>query len=75
MGKARAYELQQRPWYKPLRKYVVIEYVEEYKRWGLLAQRMIKDEGKKSKERESVPPFQITIFFGNSSHYNKLYVT
>jgi hypothetical protein len=37
MGKARAYELQQRPWYKLLRKYVVIEYVEEYKRWGLLA--------------------------------------
>jgi len=30
MGKARAYELQQRPWYKPLKKHVVIEYVEEY---------------------------------------------
>ncbi len=59
----------------PLRNNVVNEYVEEYKRWGLLAQNMIKDEGNKSEKRKSVPPFQITIFFGSSSHYNKLYVT
>jgi hypothetical protein len=57
-----------------LKKHVTNKHVEEYRRWGLFVMQKSKDGGDErqaAKKQKTIPPFQITNFFGNHQRYNK----